>query len=180
MTAVEPIRDKKDIKRIEDVLIKESYRNLLLFDLGINLGLRISDILALNVYDVKDKNVIKLKEKKTGKYKTIPINIKIKKMLFNYTKDMELNTPLFVSAYNNRLDRFTAYRIINNACKKANIELAVGTHTLRKTFGYHFYKKYNDIVLLQKIFNHSNPAITLRYIGIEQNYIYDSYKNFIL
>lgn len=52
-------------------------------------------------------------------------------MLFDYTKDMELNTPLFVSAY----------RIINNACKKANIKLAVGTHTLRKTFGYYFYKK---------------------------------------
>ena len=56
----------------------------------------------------------------------------------------------------------------------------MGTHTLRKTFGYHYYKKFKDIAMLQKIFNHSNPAITLNYIGIEQDKIDESYKNFIL
>ena len=56
----------------------------------------------------------------------------------------------------------------------------MGTHTLRKTFGYHYYKKFKDIAMLQKIFNHSNPALTLNYIGIEQDKIDESYKNFIL
>ncbi len=51
---------------------------------------------------------------------------------------------------------------------------------MRKTFGYHHYKKFRDLALLQKIFNHSNPQVTLRYIGIEQDQIEDSYTNFVL
>ena len=49
-----------------------------------------------------------------------------------------------------------------------------------KDIGYHHYKKYNDIVLLQKIFNHSSPSVTLRYIGIEQEDIDEVYMNFYL
>ena len=51
---------------------------------------------------------------------------------------------------------------------------------MRKTFGYHHYKQFKDVVILQKIFNHSSPQITLRYIGIEQDQIDYSYSNFIL
>ena len=72
------------------------------------------------------------------------------------------------------------YKIIRNACKKSGIEQCVGTHTLRKTFGYHFYKKFKDIALLQKIFNHTSPAVTLRCIGIEEEQVYKSYIQFAL
>ena len=65
----------------------------------------------------------------------------------------------------------TSYSIIKEACKLAGLEEIVGTHTLRKTFGYHHYKKYRDVAMLQKIFNHSDPEITLRYIGINQDII---------
>ena len=51
---------------------------------------------------------------------------------------------------------------------------------MRKTFGYHHYQKFKDVAMLQKIFNHSSPQITLRYIGIEQEQIEESYANFIL
>ena len=69
---------------------------------------------------------------------------------------------------------------VQEACAEAGIEAHVGTHTMRKTFGYHHYKKFKDVAMLQKIFNHSNPNITLRYIGIEQDQIDESYNNFIL
>lgn len=78
------------------------------------------------------------------------------------------------------MDRITAYRIINKACKIAKIEGNIGTHTLRKTFGYFYFKKYNNILMLQKIFNHSTPNVTLRYIGIEEDEIYMSYRKFVL
>jgi len=57
---------------------------------------------------------------------------------------------------------------------------SIGTHTLRKTFGYHFYQKYKDIALLQELFNHSAPSVTLRYIGINQDMIDDAMKEFKL
>ena len=67
MNIVEPIRRKKDLKKIESILRKQSLRDLLLFTIGTNCGLRISDILNLDVRDVQNKDYISITEKKTGK-----------------------------------------------------------------------------------------------------------------
>lgn len=180
MSAVEPIRDKKDISKVERILSHQSLRNRLLFTLGINSGLRVSDILALNVGDVRKKAYIRLIEQKTGKPKKIPINHKLRPLLDLFTRKRNFDDPLFMTAYHNRLNRVAAYSIIKDACYTAGIEAHIGTHTMRKTFGYHHYKKFKDVAMLQKIFNHSSPQITLRYIGIEQDQIEASYSKFIL
>ena len=101
-------------------------------------------------------------------------------MFEEYTKGKRSDEALFKTRFGNRMDRFTAYRVIKKSCVLAGLEEKVGTHTMRKTFGYHHYKKYKDVAMLQKIFNHSSPQITLRYIGIEQDQIDESYTNFIL
>lgn len=93
MTTVEPIRNLSDLKKVE-FLLEKNKRNLLLFTLGINSGLRISDILALDVQDVKDKKFIQITEKKTGKFKKIPINSKLRPMIFEFTKNKSPNSPL--------------------------------------------------------------------------------------
>lgn len=180
MTTVEPIRNLDDLKKVEKILAKKSKRDLLFFTIGTNCGLRISDILALNVGDVRGKNYIQIIEKKTGKFKKFPINAKLKPMLEEFTKGRKSDEPLFMTIFKNRLFRVAAYNIIKDACQKAHIEAHIGTHTLRKTFGYHHYKKFKDVAMLQKIFNHSSPSVTLRYIGIEQDQIDESYSNFIL
>lgn len=180
MTIVEPIRSITDLKKVESVLAKQSQRNLLFFTIGTNCGLRISDILALNVGDVRGKTHIQIIEKKTGKFKKFPINAKLKPMFEKYTKNRKADEPLFKTIFQNRLERVAAYYIIRNACKEAGLQERVGTHTMRKTFGYHHYQKFKDVAMLQKIFNHSSPQITLRYIGIEQDQIDESYSNFIL
>lgn len=180
MNIVEPIRSKKDLRKIEGILRKQGLRDLLMFTVGTNCGLRISDILNLDVSDVKGKSYINIIEKKTSKYKRFPINAKLKPLFENFTKNRALNEPLFLSMFGNRMERTQCYRIINAACKKAGIEYRVGTHTLRKTFGYHHYQKFKDVAVLQKIFNHYSPQVTLRYIGIDQDIIDESYNNFIL
>lgn len=180
MTTVEPIRNIQSIRKLEAYLAKNSQRDLLMFTIGTNCGLRISDIVALNVGDVRNKSHIQITEKKTKKFKKFPINAKLKPMFEEYTKGRHTDEALFQTRFGNRMDRFSAYRIIKKSCKLAGLEEKVGTHTLRKTFGYHHYQKYKDVALLQKIFNHSSPAITLRYIGIEQDQIDESYTNFIL
>ena len=180
MATVEPIRNKKDIQKVEKILAKQGARELLLFVIGTNCGLRISDILNLNVGDVRNKSHIQITEKKTGKFKKFPINAKLKPLLEEFIKDRKNNEPLFLSHWGHRLDRVTAYYIIRNACEKANLQEKIGTHSMRKSFGYHHYQQFKDVVILQKIFNHSSPQITLRYIGIEQDEIDYSYNNFIL
>lgn len=72
-----------------------------------------------------------------------------------------------------------AYNILNEAAKKCGLQ-SQGTHSLRKTFGFHYYKKYKDIAMLQEIFNHSSPSICLRYNGINQEEIDKSLDNFCL
>ncbi len=180
MTCVEPIRKIEDIRKVESILKNQSLRNLLFFTIGTNCGLRISDILALNVSDVKNKNFIQITEKKTGKFKKFPINSKLKPLFAKYTKGKNLNSPLFETKFGNRLERVAAYYIIRNACKEAGLDDKFGTHTMRKTFGYHHYKKFKDVAILQKIFNHSSPDVTLRYIGIEEDQIFESYTSFII
>lgn len=180
MTTVEPIRNKTDIKKVEKVLAGQSMRNLLLFVLGTNCGLRISDLLSLDVGDVRNKTHIQIIEKKTGKFKKFPINERLKPMIEEFIKGRKNAEPLFLSHWKHRLDRVTAYYLIRDACEKAGLQERIGTHSMRKTFGYHHYQQFKDVVILQKIFNHSSPQITLRYIGIEQDQIDYSYSNFIL
>ena len=181
MKFVEPIREKEKIKLVKAILKKTGLRNYLLFSLGINSGLRISDILELKVKDVKNLDFIEIKEQKTKKYRRFPITNTYKNKLNLYVKNKSLDEWLFKSKKSNQaISRIQAYRIINQACRLAGITSKIGTHTLRKTFGYHFYQEKKDIALLQNILNHSSPSITLRYIGVNQDMIDYNLKSFSL
>jgi len=156
-----------------------------LFVLGINSGLRVSDLLNIKVGDVREGNGrirdrISIKEKKTGKAKGFPLGDTCHKALKEYfnSMDMEDNQPLFPSRKGNGpLGRSQAYRIINSAARVVGLKDKIGTHTLRKTFGYHAYKMGMDLSVIQKLLNHSSPAITLAYIGITQDDLDSVYLN---
>ena len=117
MAIVEPIRNVEDIRKVESILSKQNLRNLVFFTIGTNCRLRISDILRLNVEDVKNKSFIQLTEKKTGKFKKFPINSKLKKLFATYTKGKSLDSPQFETKFGNRLARVAAYYIIRIACE---------------------------------------------------------------
>ena len=181
MACVEPIREIDKINLIKQILKKNGRRNYLLFVMGINCGLRISDILKLKISDVKNKNYIELIEQKTKKSKKILITNSYKKDLEEYIYYKKPNEWLFPSQKGNKpISRVQAYRIICNACSAVGITASIGTHTLRKTFGYHFYNKTKDIALLQNMLNHSAPSITMRYVGINQDIIDANLKEFAL
>ena len=182
MEFVQPIRDIKQIETIKKLLKQQSLRDYCLFVLGINSGLRISDLLKLKVSDVSErgkvKDRIRLREKKTNKFKDFPISDNAKKAIKEYlqTRIINENEPLFISRKNKGfLMRQRAYWILNEAARSIGIKEKIGTHTLRKTFGYHAYKNGYDIEIIQKLFNHSSPSITLRYIGITQDNLDDVY-----
>ena len=189
MNTVEPIRQIKIIKNMRAVLKGQSIRNELLFILGINVGLRISDILKLKIEDLVKSNIKTVKdyviitEKKTGKTKKFYIGDIVKKVIENYIKDLsnlDMSNYVFQSrkGENMPITRQRAYRILNNAAEMIGlvekneqgviISGEIGTHTLRKTFGYHAYQNGSSLELLMDIFNHSSKSQTLRYIGITE------------
>ncbi|MGF9822582.1 site-specific integrase [Brevibacillus agri] len=169
MNFVQPIRDPDMIEQIKRYLRSMSERNYMLFVFGINTGLRIQDMLKLRVRDVKGDHIV-MREMKTDKQKWLKINPTLKRELKRYTAEMDDYDFLFKSreGKNKPITRDMAYKILRKAANEFGL-VDIGTHTCRKTFGYHLYRKEKDITLLQKIFNHSSPEITLRYIGMDQD-----------
>lgn len=182
MEFVQPIRDKKQIDAIKKVLKAGNIRNYALFTLGINSGLRISDLLKLTVAEVIDekgkvKDRISIREKKTGKAKDFPLGKTAKRALSEHllTWVHKPDDYLFQSKKGGALTRQQAYNIINDTARAVGIQEKIGTHTLRKTFGYHAYQNGTDITRIQKLLNHSAPSVTLAYIGITQEELDDVY-----
>ena len=175
MRLVEPIRDRGKIEDMKKYLKKKNPRDYALFCLGINSGLRVSDLLALRFEDIANvqdgkrvtKKRIEIREKKTGKIKDFPLSPKTYQLLNDYVSCMRPHDWLFPSRLGNRpIDRIQAWRIISAAAQAVGIPGRIGTHTLRKTFGYWAFKRGHDITVVQKLLNHSSPGITLAYIGI--------------
>jgi site-specific recombinase XerD len=168
MKLVEPIRNKKQIEALKKYLRGQNIRDYLLFVLGINSGLRISDLLKLNIEDVQGQERISIREQKTGKAKDFPLSDTCKKAIHEYLKSTNIKTGcLFASRKVDKpITRVQAYRILNESAQRVGIKEAVGTHTLRKTFGYHAYTNGVDITRILKLLNHSAPSVTLAYIGI--------------
>lgn len=179
MEYVEPIRSKKQINAIKLYLKKQNLRNYLLFVLGVNSGLRISDLLSLTVNDVKEKDRVILREKKTGKPKDFPLSNTCKSAIQEYFGNAKVESRwLFKSRKGNYpISRIQAYRIINKAARAIGLNDPIGTHTMRKTFGYWAHKDGADITKIQKLLNHSSPEITLAYIGITKDDLDNIYKN---
>ncbi|WP_321285154.1 tyrosine-type recombinase/integrase [Exiguobacterium profundum] len=178
---VQPIRSKEKIEDMKWSLKKWcSERDYIMFLLGINTGLRISDILKLKINDVKGKKSFIIFEGKTKKKRTVYLN-GIYDELNSYIKTLEETEWLFPSRKGNQpISRIQAYRQLNKASYMVDIPDGIGTHTLRKTYGYWHYKQFKDIAELQLILNHSHPRITLKYIGITDEQIENNLKNFCL
>jgi integrase len=183
---VEPIKNKKHIEAMKKILKGGNIRNYCFFVLGINIGLRVSDLLNLKIKDVIEGNKVKeyitVKERKTSKIRVFSINKNAKQAiqdLVSTYKKLDPNSFLFKSrqGVNRPINRVQAWQILNDAADSIGLNQKIGTHSLKKTFGYWAYKQGIDITLLQKIFNHSAPVITLRYIGITQEDINEVYIN---
>ncbi|PGH92540.1 tyrosine-type recombinase/integrase [Bacillus thuringiensis] len=178
MNLVQPIRDREVIQEMKELFKEQNERNYILFLLGINTGLRISDILRLRVRDVEGWSIF-IREKKTKKIKEVKMPSNLKKALRGYTKGKSKNEFLIKSrnGKNKPITRSMAYVILNQAAQRFGLE-RIGTHSLRKTYGYHHYKQFKDIVVLQQMLNHTDQKETLRYIGIQQDTLNDYQKKF--
>lgn len=170
---VEPIRKKSDIKRIIQWFYDHDFEKYaILFKLGCYTGLRASDLLGFKVKDIYNRERVILREQKTGKVKTFPLQKQLQILINTFIEKKKLTYEDYVfsgRSTNKEVDRSQVYRFIVQACQELGIQDNVGTHTMRKTFGYHAYKQFNDVMVLQYIFNHSGPDVTKRYIGITQD-----------
>lgn len=194
-SSVQPIRDETDLKNFINYFKKlrnmepnpkkqKLYdRNYMLILVGVNTALRFSDLRRLTVDKVKF-NYISQRDKKTNKENKFSLNKEIYEEVLSYIKRNNLQEGdfLFQSSerYNQPLTRQQGYNIIQQVKNGIGIHYQVGTHTLRKTFGFWFYRQFKDIVSLQSILNHTSPQQTLIYIGMQKVEVDEKRKHFIL
>ncbi|PSL41269.1 phage integrase family protein [Salsuginibacillus halophilus] len=186
---VQPLRSEDEIKEMVIAIRRGakgtpkkrwlSERDVMLFLFGINTGLRVSDIVGIRVADVRDKSSFTIQEGKTAKKRTVTIE-SIRREIDNYIDGKPDHAYLFPSQKgSSHVSSTQVYRLLKSAGDWIGRQ-DIGTHTMRKTFGYHFYKQTKDVAMLQSIFNHSAPSITKRYIGITDEEIEESLKGFRL
>jgi len=174
---VEPVRKQKDIKAISK-LLQGKPRDLLLWTMGINNGLRASDLVGIKVaqvQDLKPGEVLNIVESKTGKDNILVINKSVHKALQVFLKDVnpDLQDYLFQSRKGGHISSQSVGRLVKGWCKNINLNGNYGAHTLRKTWGYH--QRVNHGVgfeILCKRYNHSSPSITMGYLGIESKEVH--------
>lgn len=200
--SAEPIKRIEDIERICEYLIENKrYRDNMLFVVGINFGLRVSDLRVLRFCDVINDNLtfkdsFAIFEKKTRntrkrkKNRYITLNnavIEAVTLYLENTDGVSLSDYMFRSesnrgkAENKPLTAKSVDRILKGIADSLGLNMRISTHTLRKTFCYHqMLMSGNDnrkLLLLQKMLGHSSPAQTLDYIGITSEEIEEAYRN---
>lgn len=175
MNEVGTIRSMEVLKEFKREAQRLGQKPYMLVLLGLNTGLRIGDLLQLRVSDIRDRGYIVRREQKTGKQTEIRFHQSVVAEIRRMTADRRENELLFPSPWLSKrgepIDYKTAYGWVNKAARRAGIKGPVGCHTLRKTYGYHFYQQYHDIATLMLHFNHSSESVTMRYIGVTQEHV---------
>lgn len=187
---VYPIKKQEDIVAMANWLFEHKDKKYVLaFVLGINVGLRANELLSLKVGQVIDEDGlvrmsseledtsdgITIYQSKTEKYRMVFLNQSCKDVLewcfAGEESTISGSDYLFPSREGGFIRVDTFRKVLKEAAKACGIKQNIGTHTCRKTWGWHQYKfnsdKANmDISMLQRAFGHSSSDITLRYLGI--------------
>ena len=161
-----------------------NYKISLLVSFGSFWGLRISDILSLKWEHVYNLDEFELVEKKTKKNRTIKINAQLKRHIsdcYENIKPRNLDEYIFTSQKGSVYSIQRINVILKDLRTKYNLKIKnFSSHSLRKSFGREIFNRSAEnaelaIVKLSQLFNHSNPAITRRYLGISQKELLDTY-----
>ena len=187
MKAVDPLENSIQIHLVETFLRKH-YSDTVgdCWCLGLQLTLRISDLLRLAYRDVKTRagqKVILLSEDKTGKEKLMTLNKKAVRLIEARRRQNPSHIYIFQSTSQNLtsmtprpITREYISRALAEAGRQPDIDLPLSSHTMRKTRALAVYRATNDLALVQKLLNHASQETTLRYLGLTQKVVQETYK----
>lgn len=179
---VDPVKDIKDIKSIKRMLA-DNPLHYALFVVGINTALRAGDLLKLTVKDVKailrDADGAFVRESKTGKKRQIIFNDAAKDALRKLLsiRDYEDGEPIF-QGQRGKISESYLCRLVKKWCDDIHLDGHYGSHSLRKSFGYHQRVTFGvDIPTLMQVYGHATQRQTLTYLCIQPDEIKSVYKN---
>lgn len=188
-TKVEPIKDIKEIKRIKK-LLEDKPRDLCLFTLGINTAYRANELLSINVDQVdylQAGDILDLKQSKQQKHRPTTINNTAVEAIDNWLRhhpNPSKNAPLFWSPKTDQaLTVPSLSKLVKLWCRYAGLRGNYGSHTLRKTWGYHRLRENKKLAphmvlpVLMTAYGHSSQQQTLDYLCIQSDEVSDLYMD---
>ena len=186
MREVEAVKDESELSTVSVLLTKRYGEQMAdIWNFGVNVALRISDLLNIQLADIKGDKLV-IQEGKTDKKANILLNSKALEIVNSVRSRDPDSIYLFQSRRSRNITNKPAKPLTRQAVSAAfkdvgeTLDIALGTHSMRKTRGYHLYKKTNDIARVMKMLRHSSEAVTLRYIGITQDDIDNDFNELIL
>ena len=175
MAEVYAIKNEDTIRLIGHLLsIRCNPQMADVWHIGLNLALRISDLLSIRFEDIHNERLI-IRERKTGKLAYIQLNTKAREHIAKVRAEHPEHIYLFQSYKCQQLKNKPPQPITRRAVSMEfqqvgqELNIALGTHSMRKTRGYFLYQSTKDIGRVMKMLRHTSEGVTLRYIGITQD-----------
>lgn len=182
MNTVEAVKSREEIERVEKLLRKhggEIYGDL--WRVGVNLALRISDLLTIKYDDMK-KGELRVTEGKTGKGRVLRINKTAQRLIEARRERYPDHLYLFQVDSNRAKNKPISRETVARKFKEIGeiVEVQLGTHSMRKSRGWAMWSDGVPIEKIAMVLNHSTPAVTMRYLGVTQEEVLQTYDDYEL
>lgn len=170
-----------DINTVTDF----DFRNKAMLELMYSSGLRVSELINLNVNDIDFKNCLVRIFGKGSKERIIPLNDYATEALKIYILDHRYNlfkhgenNYLFLNNHGEKMTRQGFFKILKKIAIEKNIKTNFSPHTLRHSFATHLLKHGADLRSIQELLGHSDISSTQIYTYVSNERLQENYKDF--
>ena len=157
-----------------DLSTNEGHRNRAMMEMLYGSGLRVSELVGLQLSKIYLNEHYMLIEGKGSKQRLVPIS-PVAEEWFGYWLQKRATWPVkpefrdiaFVNRYGRPLTRAMVFTIVRRLCEEAGITKTVSPHTLRHSFATHLLQNGADLRVIQQLLGHEDLATTEIYTHVD-------------
>lgn len=180
------VLSKEEVEKLLDIDLTDcySYRNKAMLELLYSTGLRVSELVNLELSNIDLENCTLKTIGKGNKERIIPISdyalYYVEKYINEYRGSMlkkGVNNYVFINNHGNVMTRQGFFKIIKKLASEKNIKTPISPHTLRHSFATHLLDYGADLRSIQEMLGHSNLSTTQIYTHVSSEHLKDNYNS---
>lgn len=180
------VLSKEEVEKLLDIDLTDcySYRNKAMLELLYSTGLRVSELVNLELSNIDLENCTLKTIGKGNKERIIPISdyalYYVEKYINEYRGSMlkkGVNNYVFINNHGNVMTRQGFFKIIKKLAVEKNIKTPISPHTLRHSFATHLLDYGADLRSIQEMLGHSNLSTTQIYTHVSSEHLKDNYNS---
>jgi len=183
------ILDQSEVERLlaqPDITNPRGLRDRALFEFAYATGVRVSELLSVEVEDVLFTDQLVRVVGKGSRMRLIPIG---EQALFYLDRYLNTSRPLlkketsdiptvFLSHLGRPLTRMGFWKILRKYAVQANIAKHISPHSIRHSFATHLLEGGADLRAVQEMLGHVNIATTQIYTHLDREYLKEIHRTF--